>query len=908
MRRRELPIHGRDDASAQAKQLLVEPGFRAVLIRGHAGIGKSTIFEHLVSDAEVGGRRLLVARPTEAEKDLPYVSLGDLFADCGDAIDELPPTLREAIDRALLRAGADGAVERHAVGRATASVLDVLAADKPLLLAVDDVHWIDAASAGALSFALRRHQDPGSKALLTERSGVDGPLVLDGVDAPTITLGPLPAEALDRLVLDHLGITLSKPRLAELHRLSQGNPLHAIEIARADAASPSADGKFRVPGSLSATLEQRLRALTPPGFEATLIAALSGDVTERTIRAVVSDRAGLDEAVRQGTLEVTAAERVRCSHPLIAPVAIGMATPWEVRRLHLALADVVGDEMRLHHLALGADEPDEALATELETAAAAQAARAAPEAATVLARASARLSIDATARRRRMFYEAHYLLAGGEVPPAQALLEELVDQSTDPIEKARTLLLLADTVGDEMERSIELGERALALAEGDPALLAECHAVLEVLTWINGDVATSAAHLRAAVPLAEAGGNETRLASVLAELCHLDVLLECRYDPALMERASEIEGRLDLEVTERPSFLKGMLATMLDDPVTARPLLERSLVDARAVGDESILARVLFRSAELELRTGNWGDALRFAREFLEIESKQRALHEEGVALCCVATVAAHAGLVDEARQRGEAGIESGVRIGDRITEVRSRGALGLLELSLGHVREARALLEPAQAVLDQMGIGELSIHHVASNLIEVRVLDGDLDGACALIERVRSVGEPAGRTWHRVIALRGDAMVAAARGDLDGAFALAQQAVDAAQELPQPFEQARTLLMFGDIARRARRRAEARTALTAALERFDELGAPLWADRAAANLARIGGRAPSVDSGLTAMERSVAELVAQGRTNREIAAELFVAVRTVESNLTRIYAKLGVRGRAELVAQLSTG
>ena len=143
MRRRELPIHGRDEASAHALRLLAEPGFRAVLIRGEAGIGKSTIFEHLVGEADAGGRRVLAARPTEAEKDLPYVSLGDLFHECGDAIDELPPPLREAIDRALLRAGAEGAIERHAVGRATAAVLDVLAADKPLLLAVDDVHWID---------------------------------------------------------------------------------------------------------------------------------------------------------------------------------------------------------------------------------------------------------------------------------------------------------------------------------------------------------------------------------------------------------------------------------------------------------------------------------------------------------------------------------------------------------------------------------------------------------------------------------------------------------------------------------------------------------------------------------------------------------------------------------------------
>jgi DNA-binding CsgD family transcriptional regulator len=206
---------------------------------------------------------------------------------------------------------------------------------------------------------------------------------------------------------------------------------------------------------------------------------------------------------------------------------------------------------------------------------------------------------------------------------------------------------------------------------------------------------------------------------------------------------------------------------------------------------------------------------------------------------------------------------------------------------------------------LRAIGVGELSIHHVVQNGIAALVEVGQCGDAEDAIAWVEEKGRPAGRAWHEAVAERGRALVAAARGDLDEALARAGRALAAHERLPQPFELGRTLLVKGTIERRGKHRAAARTTLAQALETFDQLGAPLWAEKAAAELARISGRGRSA-GGLTETERRVAELVAEGRSNKEVASMLFVTVRTVEANLSKVYAKLGIRSRTELARRFS--
>jgi DNA-binding NarL/FixJ family response regulator len=334
-------------------------------------------------------------------------------------------------------------------------------------------------------------------------------------------------------------------------------------------------------------------------------------------------------------------------------------------------------------------------------------------------------------------------------------------------------------------------------------------------------------------------------------------------------------------------------------------LLRAELARLEEAGDESWLIGVLFRLSELELRSGNWGAAHALARRCVAAATHGGIPQEETVALVALGAVQAHLGELKQARASAHAALRLAEASGDRSYGQRAKAVLGFVELSAGDPRAALANLRAAGEDSRAVGMGELSIGQVVQNEIEALVAVGRLEDAEAVIADVEEKGRPTGRAWHEAIAARGRALVAAARGDTEEARRHLDRALAAHERLPQPFELARTLLVQGSVARRAKRRGEARAALTQALEIFDQLGAPLWAEKAADELARIPGRAPAGDA-LSETERRVAELVAAGLTNKEIAARLFVTVRTVEGNLTRIYGKLGVRSRTELASLLA--
>jgi DNA-binding CsgD family transcriptional regulator len=275
------------------------------------------------------------------------------------------------------------------------------------------------------------------------------------------------------------------------------------------------------------------------------------------------------------------------------------------------------------------------------------------------------------------------------------------------------------------------------------------------------------------------------------------------------------------------------------------------------------------------------------------------------VALVVQGAVQAHLGQLGEAVAVARAAVTVAEECGDRSYALRATGVLGFVELSRGDPVAALQHLSPAGADLRTAGVGELSITAIVQNEIEALVAVGRLDEAEEVIGFVGEKGRPTQRAWHEAVAARGRALVAAARGDAEEARAQVDRALVAHDRLPQPFELGRTLLAQGTIERRAKRRGEARAALARALDVFDQLGAPLWAEKAADELARIPGRAPAAQ-GLTETERRIAELVASGLANKQVAAKMFVTVRTVEGNLTRIYSKLGVRSRTELASQLA--
>jgi DNA-binding CsgD family transcriptional regulator len=257
-------------------------------------------------------------------------------------------------------------------------------------------------------------------------------------------------------------------------------------------------------------------------------------------------------------------------------------------------------------------------------------------------------------------------------------------------------------------------------------------------------------------------------------------------------------------------------------------------------------------------------------------------------------------GRVDEARAHAREGSALSHVAGDEIFWRQLEGVLGFVELSLGNLAEADRHLRPLWPALVAMGFGEPARWPVLPNEIEALVGLGELEAAEEFLIELEECGRALDSPWALSQAARCRGLLLAARGRPVDALPQFETALDVHRRMPGGFERARTLLAQGRTLRRMKRRREARAALEAALAVFEDLGTPLWAEQTREALARIGGRAPAGDA-LTPTEQRVAALVAEGRSNREAAAELFVSVRTVEANLTRIYAKLGVRSRAEL-------
>jgi DNA-binding NarL/FixJ family response regulator len=902
-------VTGRDGEVASLRRFVATPPapLRGLVLEGEAGIGKTTLWRLGVAEARAAGWTVLVARPAEGERLLPYAGLGDLLEPVlGRHGGGISPAQRDALDAALQRSRWGAPADRIAVSRATLALVRATAAVAPALVAVDDVQWLDPPTAQALEFALRRLGDEPVAVLVTRRRREPGAPDLERAmpALDVVTVGPLDVTALDELLRERLGLQLPRPRLLRLARVCGGNPYFALEIGR----QLGADDAISVPSSLADALADRLTVMSTGTRAALLLAAACAKPTAHLLARAGVTAEALASAFALGLLE-PAGEALRFTHPLLASVAYDRTLPTERRAAHRRLAAVATDaEERAIHLARGAEEPDAQTADELERAAEAAAARGGTEVAAELAAAAASLTpaADAGHRRRRLVAAAERHVAAGDPARGGAILRDLVDDEPPGPERAALLWRLADTIGDSITEPIRLCEQALREAGDDPSLQADIHTALGVFTWIAGDLERSVGHCAEAARLAGEAGDDRRLAIAIGELCHAQAILGVPWDRVSMQRALELERRLgdDLPATLRPSWQRGVIALVTDELDTARDLLRGELDRYRRLGDEPGVFEALFRLAELELRAGSWYDALAAAREAHAL-ARQGGIEQEWATVeMALALVLAHVGDLDAARDLALAAHRTAEAGGDRPVVVRCAGVLGFVELSAGRPDQALAWLTPARQELQRMGTGELSIAGVVQNEIEALVAAGRVDEAEEVVAFVADKGQASGRAWHRAVAARGRALVASARGEAEQARAAVAAALEAHGELPQPFELARTRLAAGAVERRAKRWAAARAQLTAALELFDDLGAARWAELAATELARLPGRRPA-GTGLTETERRIAELAAEGLANKEIAARLFVTVRTVEANLSRVYAKLGVGSRTELARRM---
>jgi ATP/maltotriose-dependent transcriptional regulator MalT len=451
-------------------------------------------------------------------------------------------------------------------------------------------------------------------------------------------------------------------------------------------------------------------------------------------------------------------------------------------------------------------------------------------------------------------------------------------------------------------RELALIDRALADAGRDPARRAAALLSREMWTRHQDRLADALAIAREALTFAEQSGDDALLAGALTRTADLEVLLGEADDPvAHFQRALRAGERLQLDAREDSPW--SMLAVCLvraGRVDQGRELLLGERERVLALGDESSLEIVYLFLTELEWLAGNWARAAEHGEAGMLVVEQAESRMMQGATAALVALVEGSRGDVDAARQRALAAAALCEEVGDRSYATYAHHILTFLELSAGNAAEA---YEHYAGHPLEHGIEGSKRLAFAGDAIEALVQLGRRDEAAALTEELAQRGAQLRRPPLSAAAARGRGLVLGMTGEFDAAIAAAQEAVAVTSQLGLPFERARALLVLGDIQRRAKQRGAARQTLEAAVATFEELGAVLWSRKAAESLSRIGGRVRH--EGLTATELKVATLVARGLSNKEIAAELYVTVRAVEANLSRIYAKLEIRSRTELASRL---
>lgn len=894
----------------------------AVVVDGEAGSGKSTLFLATTEAARDGCYRILVARPAEPERDLSFVVLRDLLEDAfEEVVDGLPPPQRRALEVALLREEPSGQPPNTgAIAAAFLGSLRTLARERPLLVAVDDAQWLDRASLAAVRFAARRLRQEPIAFLVTRRlaeprsprAATEHTLPLERTTR--LVLGPFSLGAIHALLRSRLGVVLSRPALRKVHETTRGNPFFALEIGRELQALGEARNPARplpVPETLRSLLGGRMSRLSKGARQILPAAAALSRPTERDIETLIGGSAGsaVEEAIGADVLERDG-ERLRFTHPLLSAHVYAELSPEDRRVLHRSLLSIVADpEERGRHLALSAEGPSEEVARAMDDAARLALSRGAPGRAAELAEEAAALTRtdhrEATWRRRIEGARCHFM--AGDTARADSILSALLDQIPAGALRAEAVAVLARNhlFTDDLEGAIRLFAEAVGERRADPDVRGEAE---EGMAWAlvlaRGSAADAARHAERAAVISSDVGDDGALSEALAVQGMSEFLLGKPEGARHIAEAAFMGRGLEYRrVISHPDWPHAAVLAWADELEGARSLLEGLHDRAVERGDESSLPRILFALGQVHLLAGNWDTASRCAHEGFELATQVGQQPLVGLLLFSKAVVDAHLG-VGSAPVDAESPLEETERSGVEVVGMVDRLARASRALALGDPAETHRRLGP---LIDRMvgaGIVEPGAMRFVPDDIEALVQLGRLEEAEDLLSQHEDRAKRTDRASARAACARCRGSLLAAGGDLSAALDSFSLALEQHERVPMPFEKARTLLALGVTQRRAKQKRTARASLSEALGTFNRLGATLWANAAEAELARIGGRAPG--GGLTPTERRVAELVAEGRSNKEVAAALFVTVKTVEATLTHVFAKLGVRSRTALARRMT--
>jgi DNA-binding CsgD family transcriptional regulator len=892
------------DGEQRALDALLESARKdrsAVLVlRGEPGIGKTALLEYAEERAE--GMRVLRCGGIESEAELPFAGLHQLVRPCLDLLDRLPPPQAVAL-RSALGLSFDAVQDRYLVSLGLLSLLAEACEQGPVLCCVDDAQWLDHPSAEALSFAARRFEAEPIVLLMAAREGEARRFEADGL--PELELAGLSEDASRSLLADRLERAAPPEVLANLVVAAHGNPLALLELPAA-LSETQLRGTEPIlgPPPLRSSVEEEFRARAselPEDARRVLLLAAAEDAGDLALIRQAAERLGLgiedlEVAEREGLVRLN--HSVTFRHPLVRSAVYRSATLGERRAAHEALAEVAEDPVRrAWHRALVAERADEQIAGELEAAGAQAAGRGAQATASAAFERAAELSEKPVKRGHRLQLAAHAALNAGRSEVALALVERARPSATDPhdaVELDLVQLMVESQQGspaDAYAMAVSLTDK-LAELDRDRALMNAT--ALVYIALMAGTQERGFTGARNAVERIAPGGPAH---SFMTTFLDSVASLESGDSEAAGARLYELIDLGD-HLGEDPALsVAGLLCFYVGDFRRARLITERALAQRRARSSLAEVAGMLPLNAYAEVLDRRLSAAMASATEGVELAGQIGFANAETFMLTVLGRVAALQGREEEARELIDTAMKRSLANGLVVAIESCRLGLADLELGMGDPREALEQLEQ----LDPTPFPPAGL--VATpDLVEAAVRLGEPERAQEPMARYEA--------WapvSRAPAVQGN--LARCRGMLaetpEEAERWFQEALEIHSHGAPAFERARTQLTYGERLRRERRKTDARTQLRVALDTFEGLGTAPWAERARGELAATGETArkrnvETVDE-LTPQERRIAQLVAAGATNRDVAAQLFVSPKTVEYHLRKVFLKVGVTSRVEL-------
>jgi DNA-binding CsgD family transcriptional regulator len=872
----------------------------ALVLRGEAGIGKSALLDYAKRHAD--RMRVLTGVGVEAESELPFAGMHQLLWPVLDRADELP-TVQAGAVRGAFGLSAEGVEDRFLVSVGVLGMLTSVADGEPLLCVVDDAHWLDAASADTLVFAARRLHADAIALLVAAREGDSRRFEAPGL--PELHLGGLD-DAAAAALLDGSASLPSAVR-EDLVRATGGNPLALIELPAALTEDELAGrAPLRVDLPLAARIESaflaRVQPLPDEAQRVLLVAAAddTGDVGTilGAAQALGIPAEALDAAEVAGLVS-TEGVKLSFRHPLVRSAVYRAAPFGERRAAHEALAAAMGDGVNADraawHRALVATAPDDAAAAALAaTADRAQRRGGYAAAARALERA-ADLDSDGGRRTDRMLAAAFAAALAGHMAHAEALLDRAEPGIEDPMQRARSARVRGHielTVGRPGDGYAVLAEAARAAMPLHRAvgleLLGRARAAATISGYVPGMVAT--AEIAGALEPDPDSDLELFLIRLITGQGRL-----IGGDPAggapLIEEALAVADRFD-----DPMLLDWAAAGafVLGDWLRTRRFRDRAVRIARERGAIGLLPHILGFRANIALWDRRLGDAAADADEALRLAEDIGAENFRAMPLTSLAWIAGLRGDEPGCRQRAEEVLSLALERGLALAAGLATWALAQLDLGAGRWDDALVRLLTLE---EQPFLRVIS----AWDRIEAAVHADRLDDARHSVDLFAEWSAGTAPPWAAPV-------LADCRGLIsppDAAQTYFETAIDAL-DVVRPLDRARIQLHYGELLRRERRRIDARTHLREAVDGFERLGAAPWAERAGRELRATGETARKRDvstlAELTPQELQVARLVGEGATNKAVAAQLYVSPKTVEYHLRKIFAKLGIASRTELI------